>query len=262
MPSPCYRTPDDLLEELGIMEPEDLVIEAIAQHCGATILYEELSGCEARILGYGDRAIITVNRRARRERQRFSAGHELGHWMCDRGKVAFACSAQTFATEWSLDTPEQRANRYAADLLLPFSIFRRYVKNRTITFATARDLARKFQTSLTATAIRLVELGSAPAVIVCVHPEGRRWFKRGSERFVSPLLWPRERPGPRSVAHRLLHSRIKALPPQRVAADQWFKLPPHHPPFLLLEDSIRMRNLVLSLLSWDDERRIIDLDIE
>ncbi|RMD96102.1 MAG: ImmA/IrrE family metallo-endopeptidase [Deltaproteobacteria bacterium] len=262
MTPPFHRTPDELLEELGITEPEDLDIEAIAQYCGATIVYEDLSGCEARLLGYGNRAIITVDRRARRERQRFSAGHELGHWMCDRGKVAFACTAQTFTMEWSIDNAEQRANRYAADLLLPFSIFRRFVRNRTITFATARDLARTFQTSLTATAIRLVELGCAPAVIVCSDAQGRRWFKRGSERFVSPLLWPREKPAPDTIAHQILHARLRPTGPRPVPAAAWFKLPAEHPPFTLLEDSIRMKSFVLSLLSWDDERRIIDLDLE
>ena len=46
-----YRSPAAILEELGITEPEDLDIEAIAQSCGATIVYERLDGCAARILG-------------------------------------------------------------------------------------------------------------------------------------------------------------------------------------------------------------------
>ena len=54
-------TPFEILADLGIHDPEDLDIEAIAYHCGATIVYKLLFGCEARIVGVGDEAIITVN---------------------------------------------------------------------------------------------------------------------------------------------------------------------------------------------------------
>ena len=59
-----YRSPQRLLDELGITEPEDIEIEPIAFHVGALIKYAPLMGCEARILGAGDRAIITVNEKA------------------------------------------------------------------------------------------------------------------------------------------------------------------------------------------------------
>jgi hypothetical protein len=153
-----YKSPAALLEELGVSEPQDIKIEAIAEYCDATIVYEPLKGCEARILGHGERAIITVNSASLRERQRFSGAHELGHWMRDRGKIAFACAEMVFAAEWGEENPEARANRYAADLLLPPPLFSRRAKNREMTFATVRDLAKDFQTSLTATAIRLVTI--------------------------------------------------------------------------------------------------------
>lgn len=122
MPS-FYRPPEAVLEELGIRDPEDIKIEAIAEYCGATILYERLEGTEARILGYGDHAIITVNDAALRGRQRFSGAHELGDWMCDRGKIAFTCTDRSFTREWSDDNPERRANQYAVELLLPEDVF-------------------------------------------------------------------------------------------------------------------------------------------
>src|SRR5687768_12988516 len=41
-----YRPAIDLLKELGITEPSEIDIEAIAQHCGATVTYGRLSGSE------------------------------------------------------------------------------------------------------------------------------------------------------------------------------------------------------------------------
>jgi Zn-dependent peptidase ImmA (M78 family) len=120
----------------------------------ATIRYRSLSGCAARIMGYNNRAIITIDDHTPRPRQRFSAGHELGHWMRDRGLVSFQCTNATFVQEWSAENPETRANRFASDLLLPPKMFRPRSRGLPVTFESVRQLAGMFTTSLTATAIR------------------------------------------------------------------------------------------------------------
>ena len=53
-----FRAAAALLKELGISEPEEIDIEAIAQYCGATVTYGRLTGSEARIIGVDDRAIV------------------------------------------------------------------------------------------------------------------------------------------------------------------------------------------------------------
>jgi len=255
-----YKPPEELLEELGIRDPADIVIEAIAQHCGATILYQPLQGCEARILGSGDRAIITVNTAVARGRQRFSGAHELGHWLCDRGRVAFACTEQALAREWSDENPEKRANRYAAELLLPEKMFAKRAKSREMTFATVRALAEAFETSLTATAIRLVELGSYPAMLICSDQARRRWFFRGPD--VPDVLWPHDRVRPNTAAHDLLLGLAEAAGPIDVCADGWIS----HvdaTQYAVREDSIFVTgDLVLTLLWWKDERQLSDLEGE
>jgi len=252
-----YKSPATLLEELGITEPHDIKVEAIAEYCGATIVYEPLTGCDARILGHGDRAVIAVNSISLRERQRFSGAHELGHWMRDRGKIAFACAEMVFAAEWGEENPEVRANRYAADLLLPPPMFSPRAKNKDITLATARNLAKDFQTSLTATAIRLVELGSFPAMIVCYELGKRRWFTRGPD--VPSVLWPLNEPGRGTVAYDLIEGTATSDGPVDVYADSWFDLPGAGR-YEVREDSVRISDrFVLSLLWWKDERQILDL---
>lgn len=250
-------TPAQLIAELGIRRPDDLDIEAIAEYCGATIRYKQLQGCEARIIGYKDRAIITVSANSIRARQRFSAGHELGHWMRDRGTVAFQCSDQTFLHEWSRDNPESRANRYASDLLLPLSIFRPLAHRQPITFATVRRLAGIFQMSLTATAIRLVGHGSYPSMLLCFGPQEREWFI--SSPSVAGKLWPVESPGRDTEAFKLARTdSAENGGPVEIRADQWI----NHPladQYYIKEDSVRVTSsLVLVLLWWEDERQLID----
>ena len=172
-----YVAPADLLRALGVSAPQDIDIEAIALECGATVAYEPLRGCEARILGHGDRAFITVRGDVSRGRQRFSAAHELGHWMRDRGKgLASLCGMKEMSV-WGHGGKERErlANRYAAELLLPRYLFQLDAKEQEMTLAVAYLLADRYQVSRTAAAIRLVELGSFPAMIVCCdRRSGRR----------------------------------------------------------------------------------------
>ena len=251
--------PADLLEELGITEPRDIRVEAIAQYCGATVLYEQLDGCEAQIVGHGDRAIISVSRDALRARQRFSTAHELGHWMRDRGKLAsFTCADKSFVSEWSSegkDNPEKRANRFAAELLLPEKMFEPDARGREMTFASVSDLAADYETSLTATAIRLVELGSFPAMLVCTEGGRRRWFNPGRD---VRGLWPVNQLHSDSAAHDLVKGYSRPEGPVEVAADLWIDRPDASR-YVLWEDSRRVGSFVLSMLWWKDERQLADL---
>src|SRR5882724_4249778 len=253
-----FKSAATVIEELGITEPGEIKIEAIAQYCGATIIYEPLDGCDARILGHGDRAIITVDSRAPRGGQRFSAGHELGHWMRDRGKVAFSCEANKFIEAWDADGPEQRANRYAADLLLPKSIFTAQARGQSPTFSSAKALAKQFETSLTASAIRLVELGSYLSMLVCSTLDRRKWFFRSPD--VPTSLWPTLKPGPGSQASKLLRGASATAEPTQVDADDWIDHPEARR-YWLLEDTLLIgESMALTLLWWKDESQLLDLD--
>ena len=71
---------EDLLHSLGVTSPEEIDLDAIAYHVGVRVRYRPLTGCIARIIANGDRAIATIDENCRHERKRFSIGHELGHW--------------------------------------------------------------------------------------------------------------------------------------------------------------------------------------
>jgi len=251
-------TAEGLLKELGIRHPSEIDIEAIAQYCGATVLYESLAGCAARILGYGDRAFITVSAHDSRARQRFSAGHELGHWLLDRARVsAFACTDAQIASSWSKNDPEKRANRFAASLLLPTSMFRDEARLRPITFEVARELASTFSTSLTATSIRLLDLGSFPAMLVCLEPGSRRWKWHLRSKDVPGSLWPVDLPGEGTFAAEILAGRQDSGCGE-VGSWGWFD----HPGvdrFSVHEDTLAIGGVVLSLLWWKDESQLVAL---
>ena len=252
------KSPEELLDHLGINIPEEIDIEAIAQYCGATIQYKDLKGCEARILGFKARAVIAINRASSRPRQRFSAAHELGHWIQDRGKVLYACNVADMHSQWTQSNAETLANRFASDLLLPLNLFLPYVDRKPITFETVRTLAMTFQTSLTATSIRLVEHGSFPAMLICNSKKGREWFFKSKD--LSASIWPVDEPGARTVAFDLLRGAALPFTPADMPADEWFTHS-RSGEYTIHEESFRVTDeLILSLLWWKDENQLIDLE--
>jgi Zn-dependent peptidase ImmA (M78 family) len=252
----AYRPPATILDELGITKPSEIDIEAIAQYWGATIVYEPLDGSAARILGFGDRAVITVDANAGRPRQRFSAGHEFGHWMRDRGKIAFSCTDRSLLREWDADNPERRANRYAADLLLPGKMVEKAARGMPLTFASARELSEVFTTSLVATALRLVELGTLPGMLICTERAGRKWFVRSP--LIPDTMWPVRTPGSGSVAYRLLAGAVSSSgAPEVVDADDWIDHPDAKR-YEVVEDSRQVSDgLVMTMLWWRNEAQIL-----
>ena len=249
-----FRPAADLLKELGITEPSEIDIEAIAQHCDATVTYGHLSGSEARIVGSEDSAIITVNQSTSKGRERFSAAHELAHWLRDAGEVALLCNPDSAFDESSGVNNETRANDYAADLLLPRFMFTPHSQDKAMTLQTASDLAETFTMSLTATATRLVQLGSFPAVVVVSDATRMRWFRRGPD--VPESLWPHA-PGRKTFAYDIAKGQTdRGSGP--VYVDEWLAgaVERHS----IREDSRRVTDdLVLSILWWTDERPLEDI---
>ena len=251
-------TPSQILEKLGITEPADLDIDAIAYACGAFITREPLTGCEANIIGTSDRAVITINSTSIESRQRFSAGHELGHWMRDRGQSAFGCSNRTMQTEWTVNNPESRANRFAADLLLPLAMFVPLARAKPITFDTVAILSDEFKMSRTATTLRLVEHGSFPAIVVYFEHTERKWFVP-KRRDVPAFLTPAATPSRQTVTARMLHDPGLTQLEDEVRADHWFSAS-RFDRYYIRESCLRIgTDALLTLLWWEDEQQLVDI---
>lgn len=211
---------ENLLHHLGVTDPSEIDLEAIAFYLGVRVRYRHLDGCEARIVGNGDSAIITINSRSSNSRMRFSIAHELGHWHHHRGK-ALVCRAEEYRPRDQL-SPERIADCYAADLLMPHYLFRPAARQYPrLDFKTVSDLATAFDASITAAAIRLVEEGHSPALLVCHCKQGRKWFARGP---AVPTRWfPRDDLDADSFAFAVLFGRKPDdLLPRKIGADAWF----------------------------------------
>jgi Zn-dependent peptidase ImmA (M78 family) len=211
-----------IIRRLGITQPQEIDLEAVAWHLGVRVRYRPLGRCEARIIGVGDHAVITVNTHSSRRRKRFSIGHELGHWHHDRGRLLF-CQTEDIgrAAPGSLSS-ERIADRFASSLLMPEFLFRPIARHFSkIDFEAVRKIADAFDTSITATAMRLVEAGYFVGCLVCHGSRGRKWFARSHE--VPDRWFPREDLAPDGFAIDVLFGRTQDNRfPRKVGADAWF----------------------------------------
>jgi IrrE N-terminal-like domain len=146
--------------------------------------------------------------------------HELGHWAHQRGQT-LDCRVEEISPQGAL-SPERVANNYAADLLMPRYLFNSAARSfAKLNFKTVSDLADLFKTSRPATAIRLVEGGHSPAILVCHGLKGRKWFVRGPD---VPARWfPRDDLDADSFAFGVLFGKVADDPmPRKIGADAWF----------------------------------------
>lgn len=215
------RPAERLLQELGITEPEEIDLDAIAWHVGCRVRYILLEGCEASILGVGDKAIIRISNQVAPARRRFSLGHELGHWEHHRGK-AFICRSDDIGDyKRGPGDPERVADGYAADLLLPPYLFTpRIDRKGPPSFKQIDELATAFKTSVPATAIRFVETSAYPLVLVCHTPKGRKWFNRGPR--VPDRWFPRDDLDADSYAFDVMFKRKDSSHRALMPASAWF----------------------------------------
>lgn len=247
-----------LLQEYGITQPEDIDLDAIAFDQGAVVRYRRLDGCEARLVGKGGRAIISIDPRAIPSRQRFSLGHELAHWLVDRGNVSFICKKSDIRETSETSNPiETNANRLAADLLMPDYIFHPLCVKKPFTLNTVNDLAKRFKTSRTATALKMVNSGRFLGMVACYSREGREWFQRAKD--VPEKLWPVRELHEDSQAFELIFGQERPTGPCKVGADAWIDRFDAHQ-YTITEHAMKISDeFVLVLLWWQDERQIAAL---
>ncbi len=219
----ALRPAECMLVALGIERPDQIDLEAIAWTGGAVVKYRALDQCEAMIVGAERRAIITVNSNALPVRQRLSLAHEIGHWHHHRGRILVCGAADIGNPAHSVLDPENQADQFASDLMLPGFMFRPHImKMKRLALSSAREIADEFNASLTATLLKLADADHFPMMIVCHNKQRRRWFRRAP--MVPGWWFPRNDLDPESFAFEMLYDgTAESSYPRKIGADAWFE---------------------------------------
>jgi Zn-dependent peptidase ImmA (M78 family) len=239
----------ELLREFAIVEPHDIRVEDLATAKGAVVVEGPLEGCEARLVRVGKRGVIRIRTTIKEPgRKRFAAAHEFGHFlMHENVSQYFICTAEDLR-DYRKSSVEVEANRFASHLLMPSFLFRPRCRKFDPNIVSAQSLAAEFNTSLTATAIRIVDESAQLCAVVMSRDRVVDWAK-----FPDEHRWPRIDKGqalsPESLAYHCT-TGDQLSPWQEVPTTAWLGDPDAAERWEVMEQSLRFHDYpyVLTLL--------------
>lgn len=238
---------EERIAEFGITDPKDIDVEAIAYEAGVEVRYEHLTGCDATLVGVGNRAIATIQRATWRTRQRFSIAHELGHWHHHRGQ-SFRCRVDDVSLNLAAAdrAKEREADRYGAHLLMPGQLFKPRIKEiKNPSMADLAVVARDFESGLLSAAIRLIDVNTVPAILASYDRHGLKWHLRTPD---VPRRWYlKEELDEDSFAYDLLVYGKEEKVLRKSSASTWFSNSDGDD-YEVREHSVAMASEVLTLI--------------
>jgi hypothetical protein len=161
---------------------------------------------------------ICVNAKDREERQRFTACHELAH-------IVLGLPSDHKEQWWSYSkrSPNEIfCDVFAAELLLPYKLFKPLVEKAEICLAAVDDLAERFVASNMAAGSRFATLVGAPCAFVLSEQGKVRYASRSTAlRQANAWIPPRMVLPQGSVSERL-RAGGTCNGPEEVEADVWF----------------------------------------
>lgn len=160
------KTVEKVLVECGI-KSAPVPVETVASHLGARIKYSPFEGELAGILARDDeRIVIGVNSSHHPNRQRFTIAHECGHLVLRHEGESFVdksfrVNLRDDVSSMAVNAHEIEANRFAAELLMPYRMLMDDLKGRDIDLEneeTISKLAKKYGVSVQAMTHRITNL--------------------------------------------------------------------------------------------------------
>lgn len=168
-----------VLKQLGVDDPTDFPIEALAGGLNVGVIVERIDGSEGRLVRGTETSIIAVSDRVRTEAaKRFVVAHELGHLQLHARSQLALCTSDGLASWYHAhDGPEPEACAFARALLMPRSLAEPIVKRGWPDFDTVRALSNRFGVGFTVAALRYLQLTDERCAVVFSHKGFTRWYQ-------------------------------------------------------------------------------------
>lgn len=252
--SRAINSAQSIISGLYITEPSQIMIEEIAADRGAFVEDDAIRGSVARLLRRGKIAFIKVDSEIRETgRRRFAIAHELGHFELHKNKDQIANCTEKMFLDWYKTRPEEpEANTFAAEILMPSQMFKEYCKDIKPSFDEISNIAEYFKTTITATAIRYVDLGPHPCVLIVSENGIVKWFRNRSD-FPYRVIGRGEQINKFSCANDFFTKGIVPSEPEAVSGQSWLEDWRSGMDIVLYEHAFALPryNTVLSLV-WED----------
>ena len=167
-----------IIQNYGLKQPDEIDLEAIAMDKGVLVMDAPLIGAEARLVRKGDKGIIRVSNEIREiGRRRFSIAHELGHWeLHPQTTQVDQYSAACVSSYWG-SFEEQEANAFAAQLLMPPTMFRPRISGIEPNLKKIGEVAEEYNSTLTSAVLRYIQETEWLCAVVFSEDGIVKWWK-------------------------------------------------------------------------------------
>lgn len=242
------------LQELDVVRLEDLAdLEKLCMGRGVCVSYQKMKQLEGVLIR--SRRIIGVRSDIPEiGRKRFTIAHELGHWEMHPGLDQLQACTAADIHGYRGSAEELEANTFAAEFLMPDFMLTEQLRFLSPTIDTVTKLAARFQTSLTATAVRLCEYTNLP-IFVAFSADGKlRWYRRSAKAKDYFFLRLGSGLDGDSLARYCTASPDEDSDPVEVESTAWFPEDYRRDRFKVFEESVELGEygVTLSIISVDD----------
>lgn len=169
-----------------------------------------------------------------RGRIRFTLAHEFGHYLLHRDRQElFSCSQQDME-EWDAEERqlETEADTFASYLLMPLDDFRQQIGKERVSFELLGHCAERYGVSLTAAALKWIEIADNRAVLVAVRDDHLLWARSNQAAFKSGAVFATRKRTYAVPLESLAHGHNGGIPMQEgsLSANTWFPKEPRDMP--------------------------------
>jgi Zn-dependent peptidase ImmA (M78 family) len=217
-----------MMKDCGIDDPTEFPLDLMVFGRGATLIEKPLANADGRIVFGKDRAIITINSNIEYPgKKRFVIAHELGHYEMHRNVITIHNDTDATLEFFKSGDQETEANEFASELLMPEVLFKKECKGKKFSPDLLRQLAEKFQTSITSTAYKYFDSEEHPICLFYSYNNQVKYWKRpeGYPHFIPDRT--RLAPPEDSVAAEFFNSQKiypKEASKQQIWKSTWFEL--------------------------------------
>lgn len=185
--------PKEIAKEIVKQNPNirlPVPLEDIAEKAGIRdIVYEPLDSIEGALIANDTKSegIIVVNNKVRHQRQRFTLGHELGHFLLPRHGFLMECTAKDLVARHGKSISSEmkiefEANEFSAEMIMPQQLFKLQPEFRAApSINNIIKLSLLFDVSFEACARRYLELHDDQIAMVFSHNNIIRYGWCGGE---------------------------------------------------------------------------------
>lgn len=244
----------NVLESLGITDPSKTDIEDLIIYHNGIVKHQPMGSCDGRMVMKNGRSIVTLNSNIEfAQKKRFVLAHELGHIICHAGKDATFSDDYNTLEAYKHGPQEQEANDFASELLMPCESFLKSCQKKKFGSELIRSLASQYNTSLTSTVYRYIDLGPHPICVFYSKDDIVQYWKK-SKNFD---FWVKDRNRlrvPEDSVAREFYSKGKIYPThdsdQTIFRSTWCELGKYDTDIQMFEFCIvtPQYNTVLSII--------------